>query len=152
MSLVIDIAEGVKAVLNAAVAEDAFSLEFEAERIYIPRFDLETATEELSVQVVPRFDDRTLASRGGDVARAIPIDIGFQKKLTTGLDPSDPAANPELDALMDLVEEVADYLKPGTRIVQRVIVRTTIDPIYIPEHLANASVFTSVITANFKIA
>lgn len=150
MSVATDIAEAVKDALNAAPVE-TFSVEFTARRKYLPRVELEAMGDDLFVTVAVKSDDRALVSRGGNVARDVPVDVGVQKKLAAGTNPDLEDANPEIDALVTLVEEIADYLSPGKRLGNGVALRTTVDPIYSVDHLDQMSVFMSVVTVLTRV-
>jgi hypothetical protein len=153
VSAAADLAEAIKDALNG----ETFGMDFDAAavRVYLPRVELEQLGDGLSVKVVAKADDRQLLARGGSVMRDIPVDIGVQKRLTTGTDPDTEAANTQLDALVGFVEELADYLRPGTVYTvaagRGIIVRTTIDPFYVPEHLTQYSVFTSAVAVTLRL-
>jgi len=140
MSTIIDIANAVAAELNGG----AFSRPIQAVRHYKPSFDL-AEMKDLHVSVVPRGMELSGASRS--LAQTdVQIDIAVQQKLATG----DAA---EIDALMRLVEEIADFFRtrrlsacPGAAWV-----RTENVPIYSPEHLEQLRQFTSVVTVTFRV-
>jgi hypothetical protein len=150
-----DIAESLVTELNEA-AGGTFSFDFKAERRYVPAVDLRTLGTGISVLVVPRADGRELLDRGGDIIHDILIDIGIQKKLGSGIDPESADANPEIDAFVAFVEEVAGFLRPGLAATvakgTAQIRITTIDPLFRPDHLVEKSVLTSVVTVALKFA
>lgn len=140
MSLIAAIAEAVVAELNVGT----FSQPFKAERHYRPVFDLaEMATLHVSVVArsvtVERFD-RTRHQYD------VQVDIGIQKKCQT----CDLA---ELDGLMALVEEVADYLRDRRLAAcpAAAWIKAENTPIYAPEHLEELRQFTSVLTLTYRV-
>ena len=151
MSAVAEIADAVKAALNTA-----FAGTFTATRVYLPRVQLDEMGSAVSVKVVPVGDDRTLETRGGLVRRDIPISVGVQKRLDTGTDPDAETANAQIDTLMELVEDIADALKPGTAFAltgdrRAVVIRTVMEPFPLREHLDQMSVFTSAVVATLRL-
>ena len=140
MATIIQIADALVAELNAA----SFSLPFTAARAYVPRFDLE-AMAELRVTVVPKG----VEIGGGTRAKSVHdyrLDIGVQQKLD-----SDDLAG--LDALMALVEEIADYLRfrrlEGAPEAHRLGIEN--GPIYVTGHLHEMRLFTSVLTVSYRV-
>ena len=139
MSEIIAIAEAVVSELN----EGEFSMEFTAERHYRPVFDLEDM-KTLHVTVVPKGVEIRGASRGG-LQYEYAIDVAVQKKLERG----DAA---EIDPLMTLVEELADYFRLRRLAALPAVawVGTDNKPIYAQEHLEELQQFTSVLTFTFR--
>jgi hypothetical protein len=76
------------------------------------------------------------------------VDIAMQKKLTSAPD----VANDEVDPLMDLTEQIADFfrLRRLDNLPAAGWVSTHHDPIYAPDHMDELRVFTSVITLSFR--
>lgn len=141
MSMVSDIAEAVKNELNA----QSFSMAFTAERGYLPCFEL-PEMKDLHVTVVP--NGITMAALGRDRAQHdCKVDIAVQKKLGD-------APDAEADALMALVEEMAEHFnrKRLLDVQEAAWVRTENAPIYSQEHLSELRQFTSVITLTFRVA
>ena len=141
MALITDIADAVVAELNAGT----FSRPFAAARFYRPVFDL-AEMQALHVSVVPKG----LAIERLDRSRNqhdLQMDIAVQQKLGS-------ADNAEIDALVALVEEVADFfrLRRLAACPAAVWVRTDNVPIYAPEHLEELRQFTSVLTLTFRVA
>jgi hypothetical protein len=140
MAVAIDIADAVVAELNAG----SFSQPLTALRHYVPSFDLKEMTE-LHVSVVPKG----LVIAGADRSRNahdVQIDLGVQKKFTTG----DAA---EIDPLMTLVEEIADFfrLRPLASYPNAHWIKTENKPIYSQEHWEELRQFTSVLTFTFRV-
>jgi len=136
---IIEIAEAVVAQLNAA----SFSQPVAAERHYLPQFELSEMTA-LRVSVVPR----AVASKGLDRNRDsfdYRIDVAVQQKL-------DPTPG-NLDALMVLVEEIADHFRsePLAGYPQARCTEVENVPVYAPEHLDEFRQFTSVLTLTFRV-
>ena len=136
-----DIAGAVVTALNG----HTFSQTFTAARAYLPVFDLKDM-EDLRVTVVPRGVEMSTAGRGL-AASDVQIDVAVQKKLSadTGGD------NAEIDALMGLVQEIAEFIRSTGRFGDGSWVRTENVPIYSPEHLGELRQFTSVLTLTLKV-
>ena len=145
MSLVIDIADAVTAELAAAPA-DTFSQAFEPKRIVLPAFEL-AELGQLRVSVVPKGVQITGATRSAS-QHEVSVDIGVQKKLAGG----SAEIEVQVTQLCDLVQQVADYLRkrPLAGAPYAGWVRTANEPIYVPEHLAEQRVFTSVLTLTYR--
>ncbi len=138
MALIADIAEAVVTALNG----HTFSQPFTAARAYRPVFDLKDMTD-LHVTVVPKGVELTTAGRG--LAQSdVQIDIGVQKKLAVG-------DNAEIDALMPLVQEIAEFIRATGRFGDATWVKTENTPIYSQEHLAELRQFTSVLTLTLRV-
>jgi len=140
MAAIIDIADAVVGELNG----HTFSKPFKAVRHYRPVFELADMAA-LHVTVVPRGVEMQAASRV-QVQHDFAVDIGVQKKLET-------ASNAEIDALMALVEEIADFfrLRRLQSVPGAVWARTENQPVYAPEHLEQLRQFTSVLTLTFRV-
>ena len=141
MATITDIADAVVAELNG----HTFSQSLVAVRYYRPVFDLgEMRT--LHVSVVPKGVTIERADRSRN-QYDFAIDVAVQKKFEKG----DAA---ELDPLMALVEEVADFfrLRRLAAYPDAVWVRTDNVPVYAPEHLEEFRQFTSVLSLTFRVA
>ena len=140
MSVVVTIAEAVVAELNASGLLGGAT----AGRHYRATFDLRDM-KDLHVTVVPKGKDFQGASRSM-VQEDVQIDVGVQRKLAT----SDQA---EIDGLMGLVEQLADWLRGRqlTGAPDAVWVRTENVPVYSPEHLEQLRQFTSVLTLTYRV-
>jgi len=139
LATIIQIADAVVAQLNAAT----FSLPLTAVRHYVPSFELPDM-ETLHVTVVPRGISSTSLDRSRDTF-SYEIDLAVQKKTDMA-----PAT---LDALMSLVEEIADHFRagplasfPGARCMD---VKNA--PVFSQEHLDELRQFTSVLTLTFRV-
>jgi len=138
MALIADIAEAVVVALNG----HTFSQPFTAARAYRPVFDLKDLTD-LHVTVVPKGMELTTAGRG--LAQSdLEIDIGVQKKLASG-------DNAEIDALVGLVQEIAEFVRATGRFGDATWVKTENTPIYSQEHLGELRQFTSVLTLTLRL-
>ena len=135
-----DIADAVVTELNAAT----FSQPVTAQRHYQPTFELKDMGT-LHVTVVPKGVELQGATRAM-VQADVQIDIGVQKKLAS----IEPA---EIDPLLRLVEEIADYFRTHRLTGQpnAMWVKTANVPIFAPEHLAELRQFTSVLTLTFRV-
>jgi len=141
MALISEIADAVVGELNGG----EFSQEFTAARRYLPLFDLQEL-KDLHVTVVPRGVAITGLARGVN-QHDVQIDVAVQKKLET-------EGSDEIDPLMALVEEIADFfrLRRLASYSNAVWVKTENTPIYSQEHLGQMRQFTSVLTLTFRVA
>lgn len=140
MPTVIDISDAIVAALNG----HAFAQPFVAQRWYVPTFDLKDM-KDLHVTVVPRGLEMSTASRSL-LQNDVQIDIAVQEKL-----PADASGDKaSIDALMGLVQEVADFIRATGRFGDAVWVKTENKPIYSPEHLEQLRQFTSVLTLTLR--
>ncbi len=138
MALISDIADAIVAALNG----QTFSQPVTAERAYRAAFDLQEM-KDLHVTVVPKGAELTTAGRG--LAQSdVQIDIGVQKKLATGDDA-------EIDELMGLVQEIAEFVGATRQFGEAVWVKTENTPIYSQEHLGELRQFTSVLTLTVRV-
>jgi hypothetical protein len=128
----------VTAELNAT----AFSLPLLAVRHYEPTFEL-SAMSTLRVSVVPRSLTSKALDRNRD-SFDFEIDVAVQKKTDPTL------AN--LDALMELVEEIADHLRlnPLSTLPDVRCMEVANAPVYALDHLQEFRQFTSVITLTYR--
>lgn len=139
MATIIQIADAVVAQLNAAT----FSQPLTAARHYAPSFKLPDM-KSLHVTVVPRAISSASLDRNRDTF-SYEIDVAVQKK-TDG-------EQLALDALMTLVEEIADHFRAGTLAsfpgARCMDVKNA--PVFSPEHLDEFRQFTSVLTLTFRV-
>lgn len=140
MSIIVDIADAVVTALSGHV----FSQPFAARRCYVPVFDLKDM-KDLHVTVVPRGLEMSTANRSL-LQDDVQIDVAVQKKLPTDAS-SDQAA---IDALMAMVQEIADFVRSTGRFGDALWVKTENKPIYSPEHLEQLRQFTSVLTLTLR--
>lgn len=100
------LADGITALLNDEAR--TWSVAFQAERVYVPDWEVKGELRELTVAVSPdlraaeRFERETVKK-----ACRIAISFGQHLKLKT---------KEELDKLCDTVEEVTDYLESNPQI------------------------------------
>jgi hypothetical protein len=140
MSTVIEIADAVVTALSG----HAFGQPFTAQRCYVPAFDLKDM-KDLHVTVVPRGLEMSTATRSL-LQDDVQIDVAVQKKL-----PVDTSGDKvAIDALMSLVQEVADFIRATGRFGDAVWVKTENKPIYSPEHLEQLRQFTAVLTLTLR--
>ena len=142
MAVITDIAEAVVSELNGG----SFSQTFTAERGYAPAFEL-PEMKDLHVTVVPKGAAVMPGSRGHN-QHDYQIDVAVQKKLSAVA-----ADNAEIDALMALVEEIADFfrLRRLAAKPEAIWVKADNAPIYSSEHLSELRQFTSVLTLTFRV-
>jgi len=119
-----------------------FSQAFTAVRAYRPEYDLREMAD-LRVTVVPKAVEMTTAGRGL-AQNDIQIDLAVQKKLSS-------CDNPEIDTLMGLVQEIAEFVRATGRFGDAMWVRAENIPIYSQEHLGEMRLFTSVLTLTLRV-
>ena len=146
MNRVMPLADAVAAHLNRAGGPiDAAGLNA-AVREYDPTYDLESATADAQIQVIPRSNTLTLNSRAG-LENDIAIDVGIQGR------PTDQAAR---DAIIKLAEQIAaDFFDAVFDLPngdQAAWTGSEHEPLFAPEHLRQYGVLTTVITLNFRAA
>lgn len=134
---ILQLADALVADLNA----HSFSPAFQAVRGYLPTFELPDMGT-LRVTVVPKQDDGKLDTRSSS-AHEFAIDIGIQIKPTA-------IANADLDPLMYLVQEIADYFLFGKRPGGTTLINPQVRILYLQEHLHKFRQFTAVLTLTFK--
>jgi hypothetical protein len=141
MSTIAAVADAVAAHINAGT----FSQPVVAERVYQPALTLEDL-KDLRVSVVPRTVGISAASRDSSIYECV-IDVGVQKKL-----PAD-GEQAEIDALLDLVEEIADRLRlkrlPGAP--EAAWAGIAHEPVVSSESLEQHRVFTSVLSVTYRV-
>ena len=138
MSTLVDIADAVVASLNGG----SFSQAFTAERLYRPTFSLDDLTG-LKVSVVPKGVTIAAASRTSS-SFDLAVDIGIQKKI---------GGESEIDALLDLAEQIGDHLRTNALagVPEAVFVSIEHDPVIAAEHLDEQRTLTSVLTAIYRV-
>jgi len=141
MSTIAAIADAVAAHINAGT----FSQPVSAERMYQPAFTLENLAD-LRVSVVPRTVGIAASSRDSSLFECV-VDVGVQKKL--------PAAgeDAEIDALLDLVEEITDHLrfKRLPDAAEAAWAGIAHEPVVSSESLEQHRVFTSVLSVTYRV-
>ena len=138
MNIIVDTADAVVAALNG----HEFSQSFTTQREYRVEYNLKDM-KDLRVTVVPKAVEMATAGRGL-AQNDIQIDLAVQKKLTAG-------DNPEIDTLMDLIQEIAEFVRATGRFGDAVWVRAENTPIYSQEHLGEMRLFTSVLTLTLRV-
>jgi hypothetical protein len=141
MTTILQIAESVTSQLNAS----NFGLTFQAQRLYVANFDLEDM-KELRVSVVPR-DVEILPHDRSQNRYHCRVDIAIQKKFDHG-------TNQEIDALVDLGEQIADEfrLKRLLSFQAARCIKVEHTVLYSSEHWEQLRLFTSLLTLTFEIA
>jgi len=146
--LIADLADAVVAALNG----ETFSQSFTAARTYLP-VSTQQSLQTLRVTVVPLGP--TIEGDSRAAARVeLPVQIGVQKKL-------DGDANADIDPLVLLAEEIADYWLPnsGDRPIiafgaggahAAYCVSLNHDFVAAVEHLDSMRVLTCVMTVTFR--
>ena len=140
MAVINSIADAVVTKLNAAT----FTQSFTAVRKYAPIYRLKDM-DTLHVTVVPSSEDISPVNRA-DTEHEYTIDVGIQKRFSSD-------ANTTIDPLMDLVQEVSDEFTGAglAGYTSAHWVRTTVDPIFAPDHMSKVRQFTSVVRLAYKV-
>lgn len=140
------------AVLNS-LADQRFSQEFEPERSYADwELPLEDS-DDLHVDIVPvNSPDFELETRGS-ISYAPQVDIVVRKRLAQDQQEADGSfVLPEIDDLVYLVEEIAEYFVADrfSEIESIVWQRTQILAAYKPSHLRQHRQFTGIVRLTFS--
>lgn len=138
------VAKQIASALLDELDAHTFSRAVRVVRKYVPQMDLRDMDGVL-VTVVPRGNEIANADRSR-VSNQVSIDVAVQAKVRS--------TNAEdVDPLMDVVQEVADFLTrrrldavPGASWLRIANV-----PIYAADHLAGKSMFTSVLTVTYLV-
>lgn len=133
-AVAIEIADAIVTELNAG----AFSQAVHATRRYLPVVDL-TDLNTVALQVVPATEVITLSSRSTN-EHEYGTDIAIQKKLQQ----EEETEATELDGLMQLVQEIADYMT-RRNVANASWTNTARTVLYSPEHLDERRTFTAVV-------
>jgi len=137
-AVIVQIADAIVADLN----DHDFSLEFTAERTYMPRYKTEEL-EQVQVSVVPKDDVGQRASRA-QWQQDYKIDLAIQQKLG-----DDEQA--QMDALILLGQELADYFKEQNLAGNlAVLTECGYAPLFDPEHLEKHKTLTTVLNLTFR--
>ena len=95
----------------------------------------------------PIQPDLELTTAGRGLAQDdVQIDIGVQQKLS-----SVASEAAEIDALMNLVQKIAGFVRETRQFGDAVWLKTENAPIFAPEHLSELRQFTSVITLSLRV-
>jgi hypothetical protein len=136
---VIDLADQVVLSLNSG----NYNLSFKAVRTLFPFYELKDLAT-LNVTVVPKSVNIVTASRNSSEFD-YQVDIAIQKAVKS---PDDR----EVNSLMDMAMEIGKSFRGKVfHNLGTVCSKQTIDPLYSIEHIQPPSVFTSVVTLNFKV-
>jgi len=141
MSLIVQLADAVKAELNVTTFTPAFI----AERRVLPVYELSELTG-LRVTVVPKAVEITVSTRAAS-QHDLTVDIGVQQRV-----PPESDVDAFVLLLGGLVDAIADHLRRRelAQLPNVCWVSTTNDPVYAPEHLTEKRVFTSVLTVTYR--
>lgn len=135
----IQLAEQVKDALNGHEFSEAFT----AVRTYSGAVKVKEM-KELTVRVAPSSKETELVSRS-DTLKEVGIDIAVQQVVLNW--ESDPTRLDELMAIVDEIEGFLKLLNLSGGIWQKIENK----PAYIPEHLDQHNLYTSVITSTYKV-
>lgn len=128
--------------LVADISGHAFSMPFDVERAYLPRYELKDLSD-VRVTVVPKDDVGQRASRA-QWQQDYKLDLAIQQKLG-----DDELA--QMDALILLGQELADYFKEHSVTGgPAVLVECNYAPLFDPEHLEKHRTLTTVLNLTFR--
>jgi len=133
----VTVAEAVKDALNG----HTFTESFTTTRTQLPEFQLKDMGT-LHVTVVPRSDAAELLDRRNDI-HVVAVDVAIQQRLET-------VDNDTLDALLALVQEIADFLNRRA-MGDAIWTQTQNDPVYAPDHLRELRQFTSILRITYRV-
>lgn len=145
-----EITQAVVDKLSTFAPSSSSGLEFTPERVYIPQRDYSEITD-LKVIVFARAVERVPLTRNS-VQKTPEVTVTVAKKIEDETNPTDPDQCEELDDLMELCDDIADYLTLGGPYAGWPIRRVEVDPIYDFEHLRTHRVFVTALRAFFFVA
>lgn len=136
MATIADLADAMVELLRPTIEEAGGTIS----RAYAPRLHLEQMADGLFATVVPNSLQSERLDRGS-YQREHVVDVAIQKRAAT---------IEAIDALVALVEDVADLLWRSPQLCKATLLNVQIGPIAAPEHLAEKGVFTSVLRATYR--
>ena len=141
MSTLTQIADAVAGLINGGT----YAVPVQAVRLHQPAFTLEELAS-LRVSVVPRTVQIAPASRESVTLECV-VDVGVQQKLSA------QQPDVEIDALLDLVEAIADRLRFARleAFPEAVWSGMAHDPVVSSESLEQHRVFTSVLSVTYRV-
>jgi hypothetical protein len=149
VAAILDIADALVEVLNRL----PWSQPLAAARYYRPRYELaDLADLKASVETGTAALERT--SRAGPAQGTYTLLVAFYRRVQ--LDDESPVVmrNPDLDALVGLVDEVAAYFLGHPRPLQPYhpahCVAVAVDPVFSADELDTQGVFASALTLTFR--
>jgi len=135
----IDLADQVVLTLNDGGYQPAFT----AVRKLFPFYELKDLTQ-LHVTVLPKSVNMAVSTRTKDELD-YQIDVAVQKTVKT---PDDAEINSLMQLALAIAKSFRGKVYPD---FNAVCIKQSIDPLYSIEHIQPPSVFTSVITLDFKV-
>ncbi len=141
MSVITDVADAIVAELNAATLSQPVN----AVRAYLPQYKL-SEMQNLHVTVVPKSLVVAIPDRSRSQSD-YSFDVAVQKKFSTG-------SNEELDALIDLVQEIVVHFRHKQRLdsfSNAMWMKTEVPVLYAPDHMDQLRQFTSVLTLTYRV-
>lgn len=140
-AVIVEIAEAVVAAIEAATLSQPATVE----RAYVPVHE-RTDLADLTISVVPTAINTTLLDRTPRHMHEYTIDVGIQQAAANELTTLDP--------LMLVAQEIMDLFRglPLTGYTAAKCTDAQNQPIFVPEHLDEMTVFTSVVRLVFSLA
>jgi hypothetical protein len=133
-----EIAAALVTVLNNGPWDPAL----EATREY-QRLDKLPDLTSRKVYVIPRQDETTAKVDRSRWTHTAIVDVAISQKVAEGDDT-------EKDAILDLADEVAEYLKANRPNLPAKLTGCTVQALWDPERLKNENIFTSAVTLTFE--
>ena len=143
-AMLAEIGDKVVAALNAA----SMVLPFTAARSYLPIKALKELAD-LRVTVVTAEQEVEIRDRSHSLRWDDRIDIGIQQRVA-------PGDNADVDPLVELTEQIITELAQTTPVFQltsnkATAVLVTNEPVFDPDHMAELSLFTSVVSVFYRL-
>ncbi|MDR1491460.1 MAG: hypothetical protein LBT05_01870 [Planctomycetaceae bacterium] len=134
-------------VTNAIVAQlkqQTFSQPFEPVMFVLPSFE-PSELQTLRVSIVPRTLEIEPITRNSS-KYTVGVDVGIQRRINET--PEETVAS-----LGSLVDEIAEYLRatPLKQFPAAQWNNASIDPLYVPEHLQQKRIFTSILNVKYVL-
>lgn len=129
-----------------AVQADLVELGYEVERRIQPYRET-VEYEQLRITVVPRSATNTKADRKRRNHECT-VDVGVQQRMEAS-----DATTEEIEGLLDLVHSIDARLADAKRLtsIGAVWLRSEYAPLYLPEHLFEKRLFTSVLRVDYRL-
>lgn len=130
-------------ILATTIAEAQLSQRVDVVEDILPAIEVKDLSG-IRVTVVASADDTTLLDRSGSAQHDYAYDLGVQAKLPAGnITTRERLAT--CDPLITLCAEISELLLK-LELDDALVVSASIKTLYVPEHLAQLNVFTSVLT------
>lgn len=95
------------------------------------------------VYVIPRQDETSAKVTRSQWQHTLVVDVAISQKVSE-------TGDTEKDAILDLADEIAEYLKTNRPDVPAKLMGCTVQALWDPERLKNENIFTSAVTLTFE--